>query len=212
VNAEPEAAGVGKQAADRAVGLEHPLPRPPLPLAGEGSKTLSPATEGEQRKRKVRDIPICRSLVGVQQTRGLHDEGRAGGYRLVSRSKPLTRIANAAPNVLGHPKVAARRKKLWGVWTLILALPVSDVLANHRLGPTHCREEIRRCPRVLTDEVALALAVHPRQVDGRCGGPGGSAGVKPWRRARQHATHSQRSRRNRKSRPKPINVMTVSRT
>ena len=48
---------------------------------------------------------------------------------------------------------------------LVFHLLMPNVLANHRLLPTHRRHEVHASPEVLPHEVAAAFSVVPRAVD-----------------------------------------------
>ena len=83
----------------------------------------------------------------------------------MSRSKRLAGVANAAPIRFGHLDGGHSLPKYYLLQFLVRLLLVADVVANHRLIPTHRGNKIFPGPEMLTDEIASALPVHPRQMD-----------------------------------------------
>jgi len=51
------------------------------------------------------------------------------------------------------------------IQSLVLLLPVPNVLPNHRVVATDGRDEIPAVPELLPHKVALALPIHPCQMD-----------------------------------------------
>jgi hypothetical protein len=90
---------------------------------------------------------------------------KQGALGIRSPPKVAKQGANAPPRFLGYLKVSRSAPQVELVQSLILCLLVSDVLPHLRLVPARSADAVPPSPEVLPDKMALALAVHPRQVD-----------------------------------------------
>ena len=84
---------------------------------------------------------------------------------MMSRSKRLGGVANAAPYFLRHLIGGNSLPKFHLLQSLVHFLLVADVLANYCLIATDRRNEISSGPEMLPDEISLPLAVRPCQVN-----------------------------------------------
>jgi len=87
------------------------------------------------------------------------------GHSIVSRSKRLVGVANAAPQCRGHLFGGRSPPQAELVQPLVLLLLFPDVFADYRLIATDRRDEVPARPEVLPHEVALALPIHPCQMN-----------------------------------------------
>src|SRR5574338_469211 len=83
----------------------------------------------------------------------------------MSRSKRLVGVANAAPHDMRHRASGGSSPQTELIQPLVLLLLVLDVLADHGFIAADRRYEVPAGPEVLPREVALALPIHPRQMD-----------------------------------------------
>src|SRR5574338_1330564 len=83
----------------------------------------------------------------------------------MSRSKRLVGVANAAPHDMRHRAGGGSSPQTELIQPLVLLLLVLDVLADHGFIAADRRYEVPAGPEVLPHEVALALPLHPRQMD-----------------------------------------------
>src|SRR5574338_138078 len=83
----------------------------------------------------------------------------------MSRSKRLVGVANAAPHDMRRRAGGRSSPQTELIQPLVLLLLVLDVLADHGFIAADRRYEVPAGPEVLPHEVALALPIHPRQMD-----------------------------------------------
>src|SRR5271165_1615344 len=63
------------------------------------------------------------------------------------------------PRFIGPPEGGQSAPEVQLIQSLVLFLLVLDVVADDRLVPPHCRNEISSGPKVLPDEPSVALAI-----------------------------------------------------
>lgn len=69
------------------------------------------------------------------------------------------------PRFIGPPEGGGSAPKAQLLQTLVFLLLVPDVLAYHVFIATHCRYEVPSRPEMLPYKIALALSIHPGQMD-----------------------------------------------
>jgi hypothetical protein len=86
-------------------------------------------------------------------------------FRLWVAQCKLARITNAASILFGHLNGGHSFLELYLLQFLVCLHLVADVLASDCRIPAHCRNETTPGPEMLTDEIALALPLHPCHMD-----------------------------------------------
>src|SRR5271166_2876459 len=69
------------------------------------------------------------------------------------------------PRFIGPPEGGQSAPEVQLIESPVLFLLVLDVVADDRLVPSDCRNEISSGPKVLSNETSVALAINPCQMD-----------------------------------------------
>jgi hypothetical protein len=88
------------------------------------------------------------------------------GLSVVSRSKRLCGVADAAPRFCWPPRGGLLLPKLQLFQPFVFLLPAADVFADHPFVAPDCGHKQASCPEVLADKVPPPLSVHSGHMNG----------------------------------------------